>query len=106
MAAVFNTRAPAARTYPRPQDESWKAQGFINFTINYPDGRKAKLGAISLKDSRTFDRNMRAWLAANPEANAAKLLASLTIDYRSADEEGPAPDFDALGSAAPATQKS
>lgn len=108
MAAQLNTRAPAARAFSRPQDESWKAQGFINLYITAPDGSKKKLGAIPLKDSRNAERNLREWLGKDPEKNAAKLLSALAIEYRAADEEGPAMDFDALGTApapAPAPEK-
>ena len=107
MAAQLHTsRAPAARTFSRPQDESWKAQGFINLYINAPDGSKKKLGAIPLKDARNAERTLREWLGKDPEKHAAKLLSALSLEYRAADEEGPAMDFDALGApAAPAPEK-
>lgn len=99
MAATLNTARPAARTYSRPQDDSWKAQGFINLYITAPDGTKKKLGAIPLKDARNAERSLREWLSANPEKNAAKLLSALAIEYRDAESDGPAMDYDQLGAA-------
>lgn len=104
MAAALNHNAPAARSFSRPaQDDSWKAQGFINISIARPDGTKAKLSAIPLKDSRVSERNLRAWLEENPEANCATLLKALVIDYRPADGEGGGFDFSTL-SAVPAAK--
>lgn len=63
----------------------WKAQGFINLYLPTKDGSRVKLGAIPLKDSRNNEKTLLEWLNKDPEANAAKLLAKLEIEFRSAE---------------------
>lgn len=63
----------------------WKAQGFINLYLPTKDGSRVKLGAIPLKDSRNNEKTLLEWLNKDPETNAAKLLAKLEIEFRSAE---------------------
>lgn len=82
----FNTNTNAAQsTNTANRDDSWKADGFINFYLPGANGKPSKLGAIALKKGKGSDELM-AWLAAD-QANAAKLLSSMTIVYQSATPE-------------------
>lgn len=62
----------------------WKAQGFINLYLPSKEGKRVKLGAIPLKESRNNERQLLEWLNANP-ARAVKLLEKLEIEYKSAE---------------------
>lgn len=71
---------------PQQNDDSWKAQGFLNFYLPSKDGKEKKLGAIPLKDAVAGHADLRKWIEANPE-RVVKLLASLTITYQSANPQ-------------------
>lgn len=76
---AFTNQAPAA------QPDSWKAQGFINLYLPAKDGgKRRKLGAIPLKDSKPAEKLLMAWLAEDPVGNSAKILSKLIIEYQSA----------------------
>ena len=77
MAFAQNSQAPQA------QNDSWKAQGFLNLYLPAKDGKRMKLGAIPLKESKPSEKTMLAWLNEDP-ANAEKILAKLIIEYKSA----------------------
>lgn len=64
-------------------DTSWKASGFLNLYLPGQDGKRRKLGAIALRDSKPAERKLVEWLTADP-TRAAKILAKLEIDYQSA----------------------
>jgi hypothetical protein len=66
-----------------PQNDSWKAQGFLNFSLPLGDGKFKKLGSIPLKDAKPAEKELMAWLQKDP-ANVLKLLAKLRIDFQSA----------------------
>lgn len=52
---AFQNTAPAA------QPDSWKAQGFINLYLPAKDGgKRRKLGAIPLKDSKPAEKLLMA----------------------------------------------
>ena len=70
-------------TLPTPNNEAWRAQGFINIYVPSKDGKRRKLGAIALKDSKPSEKSLREWLEADP-ANTGKLLAKLVMEYQSA----------------------
>jgi hypothetical protein len=63
---------------------AWKAQGFINLYLPTQDGKKVKLGAIPLKESKTNEKTLLDWLNKDP-ANAQKLLGQMQIEFKSAD---------------------
>jgi hypothetical protein len=65
------------------QNDSWKAQGFLNLYLPKPDGSKGKLGAIALKDSRPAEKALMAFLNEDPTRVSA-VLAKLIIEYRPA----------------------
>lgn len=64
-------------------DDSWKASGFINLYLPSKDGKRRKLGAIALRDSRASEKSLNEWLAKDP-ANMAKVLGKLIMEYQSA----------------------
>lgn len=79
MAFQSNTAA-AAQT---PSNDSWKAQGFLNFYLPSKTGGRKKLGAIPLKESKGNEKQLLAWLNEDP-SRVAKILASLEIEFQSA----------------------
>lgn len=73
-----------AATAVSPANDSWKAQGFLNLYLPSKDGgKRKKLGAIPLKEAKTSEKALLAWLNEDP-ANAQKILAKLEIEYQSA----------------------
>lgn len=81
MAFDRNTNTAAASA---PQNDSWKAQGFLNLYLPSKDGKRTKLGAIPLKQSNQREKSMLAWLNEDPK-RVATILAKLEIEYRSAE---------------------
>jgi NAD-specific glutamate dehydrogenase len=67
----------------QPQNDSWKAQGFLNLYLPGLNGQRKKLGAIPLKDSKTNEKKLLAWLNEDP-SRVAQILAKLEIEYQSA----------------------
>lgn len=67
-----------------PENDGWKAQGFINLYLPNKNGTRSKLGFIALKDSIENHRILIEFLEKDPEAGAAKLLELLQIDYKPA----------------------
>lgn len=86
----------------RGNDDSWKADGFLNFFIPGQNGARKKLGAIPLKDSIKSQADLRAWLEEDP-SRVAVILAKLEIQYQSA-EAIESNGFD-LSTPAPAQQE-
>lgn len=79
MAMNLNA-APVANT---PANDSWKAQGFLNFYITGADGKPKKLGAIGLKDSKVNEKRLMDWLNEDP-TRVTNLLSKISIVYQSA----------------------
>lgn len=67
------------------QNDSWKAQGFLNLYLPSKDGKRKKLGAIPLKESKASEKALLAWLNEDP-SRVANILAKLEIEYQSATE--------------------
>ena len=80
MAFNTNTAAAPAAT---PANESWKAQGFINLYLPSKDGKRRKLGAIALKESKVNEKQLLTWLNEDPE-NVKTLASKLIVEYQSA----------------------
>ena len=81
---AFNTDNAASNVgNTNTNNDSWKAQGFLNFFIPGKDGKTKKIGAIGLKDSKPNEKELMNWLNADP-ANVQKLLKVLTVTYQSA----------------------
>ena len=81
MAFNTNTAAPAQSS---TNNESWKAQGFLNFYLPAKNGQRRKLGAIPLKESKANEKRLLAWLNEDP-SRVTQILAKLEIEYQSAD---------------------
>lgn len=79
---AFNTAA-VVNTTPSAQNESWKAQGFLNFYLPSQDGKRKKLGAIGLKEGKPNEKKLLEWLNEDP-ARAQVILSKLIIEYQSA----------------------
>lgn len=69
---------PAAQT----QNESWKAQAFLNFYLPSAtgDGRR-KIGAIPLKEARNYDAALIQRLSEDPDA-IQQFLSKLEVDFQ------------------------
>lgn len=79
---AFNTAAVTAST-SNTQNDSWKAQGFLNFYLPSQDGKRKKLGAIGLKMSKPNEKSLLEWLNEDP-SRAQVILSKLVIEYQSA----------------------
>lgn len=64
-------------------NDSWKAQGFLNLYLPSKDGKRKKLGAIPLKESKASEKALLTWLNEDPSRVAA-IMAKLEIEYQSA----------------------
>ena len=83
MALNFNSRNAAAQS----NQNSWKADAFINFSVPRKDGTAKKLGAISLKCDRDEETaTLVAWLAEDPN-RVQILMEKMIIDFRLAKTE-------------------
>ena len=79
---AFRTNTAAAQTTNTNQ-ESWKADGFVNLYLPSTDGgKRKKLGAIPLRSSKPSEAALLEWLKKDP-ANAEKLLSKLQLDFQS-----------------------
>ena len=78
---AFNQNAQRAE---QPQNDSWKAQGFLNLYLpSKESGKRKKLGAIPLKESKASEKALLAWLNEDP-SRVGQILAKLEIEYQSA----------------------
>lgn len=78
---AFNTAnaAPASTA----SNDSWKAQGFLNFYLLDKQGKERKVGAIGLKESKANEKQLMEWLESDP-ANIDKFSEKLICKYQSA----------------------
>lgn len=79
----------AVRSISNQPDDSWKATAFVNLWIKKADGTRAKLGSISLKDSRSFEKAIIERLTTGGDEAVAALLKVLEIDFHRADAVTP-----------------
>lgn len=79
--ARFNFNQPTATN---GQDESWKAQAFLNIWVRRADGSRAKIGAIALKEQRSFDKALIERL--QQEDGLSALTNALELDFQMADK--------------------
>ena len=77
---AFQSSNAAAKT---PSNDSWKAQGFLNFYLPSKTGGRKKLGAIPLREAKLNENQLLAWLNEDP-SRVAKILATLEIEFQSA----------------------
>ena len=81
MAFARNTASAPAQS-----NDSWKAQGFLNFFMpSKVEGKLRKLGAIPLKDSKASEAELRTWIEKNPEQVTKWLMENIVITYQSAE---------------------
>ena len=80
MAAVFANRQTVAANN---QDASWKATGFLNIWLPLGNGKRHKVGAISLKDTKNFDAKLIARL--QEEGGIEAFQGVIEIDFQLAD---------------------
>lgn len=78
---AFNTNARVVQT----QDDSWKATAFLNFYLPTADGGQRKIGAISLKDSKSFDKALIERLTSGGEEATKAFMNVLMVDFHRAD---------------------
>ena len=83
---AFNTSSSRVVT---PADDSWKATAFLNIYITLADGTRRKLGAISLKDSKSFDKAVIERLTTGGDDAVASLMKVMAIDFHRADAVTP-----------------
>lgn len=72
-----------AQAAPTQQNDTWKAQGFLNLYLPAKNGARKKLGAIPLKESRANEKALLEWLNEDP-SRVGQILAKLEIEYQSA----------------------
>lgn len=78
----FN-QSNAQRNDQAQANETWKAQGFLNFYLPSKNGQRKKLGAIPLKESKHSEKALLAWLNEDP-SRVGQILAKLEVEYQSA----------------------
>ena len=59
-----------------------KAKGFLNIYLPSKDGKRRKVGAIALRESKMLENQILGFLEAD-EANLAKLSDKLVFEYQS-----------------------
>lgn len=74
------TSTAAATVTNRPND-SWKAQGFLNFYLPDKKGGRRKLGAIPLKDSKPNEKALMDWLNEDP-ARIQVIINKIEMEYQ------------------------
>ena len=80
---AFNSNSNTNTGNNASTNDGWKAQGFLNLYLPSKDGKKRKLGAIPLKESKPSEKALLVWLNEDP-TRVAKILASLQMEYQSA----------------------
>ena len=80
---AFNRNNTNANAQQQGNDDSWKADGFINIYLPGADGKDRKIDAIPLKASKAVQKQLLEWLEKDP-ANIEKLASKLVLTYQSA----------------------
>ena len=60
-----------------------RAKGFLNIYLPSKDGKRRKVGAIALRESKLIENQILGFLEAD-EGNLEKLVAKLIFEYQSA----------------------
>ena len=82
---AFNTGAQrnnSVRPNSNGQDDSWKAQGFLNIALKRANGVIAKFGFLALKESDAVCKWLMSVLDKDP-SQATKVMANMVLEYRS-----------------------
>lgn len=80
---AFNSNKNKSAPAPANND-SWKAQGFINISLKTKDGGTRKLGAIALHENNVNENQLLEWLKADP-ANLEKMIDRMTFEFRTSE---------------------
>lgn len=76
---------------PSQNNDSWKADAFLNLYLPGADGQPKKLGAIALHKRKKQDKQLiDALEGKNAEKVLEFILANLTANYQQADGSGAA----------------
>ena len=81
---AFNTGVKRNDT-TNQQNDSWKAQAFVNLYVPTPEGGKRKIGSIALKDSKPFEAALIKRL--QEEGGLEAMKDALIVDFQMADKE-------------------
>jgi hypothetical protein len=65
-------------------NDSWKAQAFLNLWVKRADGSRAKVGAIPLREAKAFEKALIARLQQDGAMDA--FVGALEIDFQLADK--------------------
>lgn len=79
----FN-RNTARNNNNEQSNDSWKSAGFINIYLPSKDGKRRKLGAISLREGSAEEKKLFDWLKEKP-ARVESILAAMQLEFRSAE---------------------
>ena len=80
---AFNMPAANNNTTGSNNNDSWKAQAFLNFWVGGPNGRK-KIGSIPLREAKAFEAALIKRL--QEEGSIEALMEALEIDFQMADK--------------------
>lgn len=93
---AFNNSAARSNNNNRnnnTQDDAWKAQGFLNLYVPNREGKRTKIGAIPLKDSKPNEKKILDWLKEDPK-RVEVILENLEMEFRTSEPtEGSIPAF-------------
>lgn len=82
---AFRTSSVSRTTSAAKDNDSWKANGFINVFVPAANSQgRSKVGFIPLYKSKEHERKLLEWLDADP-SRIAKLTNNLTVNYVEAD---------------------
>ena len=79
----FNAAAPAPSAAIAVPGNWERAKGFLNIYLPSKDGKRRKVGAIALRESKLIENQILGFLEAD-EGNLEKLVAKLIFEYQSA----------------------
>ena len=78
-----NTAAAPAPSAAIAVPGTWeRAKGFLNIYLPSKDGKRRKVGAIALRESKLLENQILTFLEAD-EANLPKLSSKLIFEYQS-----------------------
>ena len=83
MAFNRNAAAPAPSAAIAVPGNWERAKGFLNIYLPSKDGKRRKVGAIALRESKLIENQILSFLEAD-EANLPKLASKLIFEYQSA----------------------
>jgi len=84
---AFNPNAAAAATVAnmfggnQQQDDSWKAQGFINIYLPTKNGEPKKIGTIYLHENKPLEKQLLDRLKVDEEAVLEALQAKIELRF-------------------------